>query len=65
MCPCDHGHLWNWPLSGTFVFHIYLPMEKDVTLHLNQLESLSAKESLCKFGWILLCESKEDEIVKS
>ena len=21
ICPCDLGHLWNWPLSGAFVFH--------------------------------------------
>ena len=20
ICPCDLGHLWNWPLSGAFVF---------------------------------------------
>ena len=21
ICPCDLDHLWNWPLSGAFVFH--------------------------------------------
>ena len=24
ICPCDLDHLWNWPLSGTFVFHKYI-----------------------------------------
>ena len=22
--PCDLVHLWNWPLSGAFVFHIHI-----------------------------------------
>ena len=21
ICPCNRDHLWNWPLSGAFVFH--------------------------------------------
>ena len=24
ICPCDLGHLWNWPLSGAFVFHKHI-----------------------------------------
>ena len=24
ICPCDLDHLWNWPLSGAFVFHVHL-----------------------------------------
>ena len=23
-CPCDLGHLWNWPLSGAYVFHKHI-----------------------------------------
>ena len=24
ICPCDLGHIWNWPLSGAFVFHKHI-----------------------------------------
>ena len=24
ICPCELCHLWNWPLSGAFVFHTYI-----------------------------------------
>ena len=24
ICPCDLDHLWNWPLSGAFVFHKHI-----------------------------------------
>ena len=24
ICPCDLGNLWNWPLSGAFVFHKHI-----------------------------------------
>ena len=24
LCPCDHKHLWNWPLSGASVFHKHI-----------------------------------------
>ena len=24
ICPCDLGHLWNWPLSRAFVFHKHI-----------------------------------------
>ena len=50
---------WNWP-SGSWEedflfifniisqFHNYLPLERRRTLHLNQLEFPSTKETLCK-----------------
>ena len=50
---------WDWPCdSGDFfkvytiilLFCYYLPLEKDVALHLNRFESTSPKD-YAKFGW--------------
>ena len=24
ICPCDLGHLWNWPVSGAYEFHKHI-----------------------------------------
>ena len=28
ICPCDLGHIWNWPLSGAFMFHKHILFDK-------------------------------------
>ena len=32
ICPCDLGHLWNWPLSGAFVFHKHILLYSDIDI---------------------------------
>lgn len=52
---------WKWP-SGSlsvskvfslFCFHIFLPLERSFTLHLNQVESPPSKNALCQ-GLVVL-----------
>ena len=52
---------WNWP-SGSrdfvnvfWLFRNYLPLEKELTHHLNKLESASAEEALCQV-WLKLAQ---------
>ena len=35
ICPCDLDHLWNWQLSGAFVFHkhILFDYQVDIGMH--------------------------------
>ena len=42
-------------LSVFLQFHNYLPLEKDMALHLNKLEYLSPKDALCQV-WLKLAQ---------
>ena len=51
---------WSWRRILNFVnvfllFRSYLPLEKDVALHLNKLESASSKDALCQV-WFKLAQ---------
>ena len=40
-------------VNRILLFHNYLPLEKDLALHVNKLESPLSKDALCQVWWKL------------
>ena len=54
-CPCDLGLLWNWPLSGAFVFHKHASLCSIQKWHMKHWDWTWSIKSCYEHAYIKIC----------
>ena len=55
ICPCDLGLLWNWPLSGAFVFHKNASLCSIQKWHMKHWDWTWSIKSCYEHAYIKIC----------